>query len=45
MKICWDNLEKLRYNNKKQGWYKINRGGKYTIKENCGYNDLKCKEE
>jgi len=33
MKICWENLEKLRYNNKTNKWYK--KTATYVYKKSC----------
>lgn len=33
MKICWDNLERLRYSHKSKKWY--NRNTAYIYKESC----------
>ena len=37
MKICWDNLEKLRYDKKKECWYHIITRNRYEYRNSCSY--------
>jgi len=40
MKICWDNLEKLKYSRKRNKWYRVYPKGGYEYYkyiDNCGY--------